>query len=276
MWEVVSNFVGEKTIKVHQRVISSEASKNVTGKLMERLDKMPEDEEFDSLPMHGIQQGDTTLKPKIYYDKIDLTPANIERMIFVLARIYRNSNICDMENMSDEMFEFIVNGACNLGFMLVNEAKSYAEEDDENFVQLVSNCMPIIVEAFFYDAIAQKNLTRVFEEKLRTYLAHPEGNQMRMFMMAMVLMDIDAIKYRDRVEKVLEVLDNKVLRFSILQKAVLNSIRDNNPEIKNALKPIRQILSWEFYETHDQQNELEIIIEKEKIKQAAIRNTTKE
>ena len=126
MWEIFSNFVVEKTIKVHQRVIISEASKNVTGKLMERLDKMPEDEEFDSLPMHGIQQGDTTLKPKIYYDKIDLTPVNIERMIFVLARIYRNSNICDMENMSDEMFEFIVNGACNLGFMLVNEAKSYA------------------------------------------------------------------------------------------------------------------------------------------------------
>ena len=262
--------------RVHQRVIITEASKNATGELMERLDKMPEDEEFDSLPMHGIQQGDTTLKPKIYYDKIDLTPANIERMIFVLARIYRNSNICDMEGLSNEMFDYIVDGACNLGFMLVNEAKSYAEEDDEDFVQLVSNCMPIIVEAFFYDAIAQKNLTRVFEEKLRTYLSHPKGNQMRMFMMAMVLMDIDAIKYRDRVEKVLEVLDNKVLRFSILQKAVLNSIRDNNPEIKNALKPIRQILSGEFYETHDQQNELEIIIEKEKIKQAAIRNTTKD
>ena len=262
--------------KVHQRIIISEASKNATGELMERLDKMPEDEEFDSLPMHGIQQGDTTLKPKIYYDKIDLTPANIERMIFVLARIYRNSNICDMENMSDEMFEFIVNGACNLGFMLVNEAKSYAEEDDENLVQLVSNCMPIIVEAFFYDAIAQKNLTRVFEEKLYTYMEQPKGNQMRIFMMAMVLMDIDALKYRDRVEKVLTVIDNNVLRFSILQKAVLNSIRDNNPEIKNSLKPIRQMLSGEFYETHNQKNEIEVIIEKEKIKQAAIRNISKD
>ena len=197
-------------------------------------------------------------------------------MIFVLARIYRNSNICDIEELSNEMFEYIVDGACNLGFMLVNEAKLYADESDEDFVQLVSNCMPIIVEAFFYDAIAQKNLTRVFEDKLQQYMDQPLGNQMRIFMMAMVLMDINAVKYRDNVEKALKVIDNNVLRFSILQKTILNSIRDNdNSEIKNALKPIRQLLSGEFYETHNQQNELEMIIHKERIKQASIRNTTK-
>ena len=55
-------------------------------------------------------------------------------------------------------------------------------------------------------------------------------------------------------------INNNVLRFSILQKTILNSIRDNdNSEIKNALKPIRRLLSGEFYETHNQQNELELI-----------------
>ena len=61
-----------------------------------------------------------------------------------------------------------------------------------------------------------------------------------------------------------------------MQKTILNSIRDNdNSEIKNALKPIRRLLSGEFYETHNQQNELEMIIHKEKIKQTSIRKTTK-
>ena len=262
--------------RIHQRVIITEVNRNATGKLIDRLNTMPENEEFDILPIHDLRQNDTILRPKTYLNKIELISSNIEKMIFVLARIYRNSNICDIEELSNEMFEYIVDGACNLGFMLVNEAKLYADESDEDFVQLVSNCMPIIVEAFFYDAIAQKNLTRVFEDKLQQYMDQPLGNQMRIFMMAMVLMDINAVKYRDNVEKALKVIDNNVLRFSILQKTILNSIRDNdNSEIKNALKPIRQLLSGEFYETHNQQNELEMIIHKERIKQASIRNTTK-
>lgn len=262
--------------RIHQRVIITEANRNATGKLIDRLNTMPENEEFDILPIHDLRQNDTILRPKTYLNKIELISSNIEKMIFVLARIYRNSNICDIEELSNEMFEYIVDGACNLGFMLVNEAKLYADESDEDFVQLVSNCMPIIVEAFFYDAIAQKNLTRVFEDKLQQYMNQPMGNQMRIFMMAMVLMDINAVKYRDNVEKALNVINNNVLRFSILQKTILNSIRDNdNSEIKNALKPIRQLLSGEFYETHNQQNELEMIIHKEKIKQTSIRKTTK-
>lgn len=263
--------------RIQQRVVITEANQIAAGNMLQRLEQMPEDEDFDILPMNNFRQGETLVKPKIFYDKIDITPANVERMIFVLARIFRNSHICDSKEMSDEMFEYILTAACNIGFMLIEEAKSYADESDENYLQLISNGMPVIVEAFFYDAIAQRNLTRVFEDKLQTYMASPKDNQMRIFMMAMLLLDIDAVKYQDRVMTVLDVIDNNVLRFSILQKALINTIRDNeNSEVKNALKPIRQALTAEFFGKPEQKNKLEEILRKEKLKKDAIRNINKE
>ena len=237
---------------------------------------MPEDEDFDILPMNNFHQGETLVKPKVFYEKIDITPANVERMIYVLARVYRNSNICNSREMSDEIFEYILTAACNIGFMLINEAKSYAEESDEAYLKLISNSMPIIVEAFFYDAIAQRNLMRVFEDKLQTYMESPKDNQMRIFMMAMVLIDIDPVKYNHKAIEILDVIDNKVLRFSILQKALINTIRDNeNSVVKNALKPIRQVLAPEFFGKQEQQNKLEELLKKETLKKETIRNIVK-
>lgn len=263
--------------RIQQHVVITEASQLATGNMLHRLEQMPEDEDFDILPVNNFHQGDTVVKPKVFYEKIDITPANVERMIYVLARIYRNSHICDSKEMSDEMFEYILSAACNIGFMLINEARSYAEESDEDYMQVITNGMPIIVEAFFYDAIAQRNLTRVFEEKLLSYMTSPKDNQMRIYMMSMLLLDIDVVKYQDRVMAVLDVIDNNVLRFSILQKALINTIRDNeNIEVKNALKPIRQILTAEFFGKPEQQNKLEDMLRKEKLKKEAIRNTTKD
>lgn len=258
--------------RIHQRVILTDEIKEATGMLISRLDQMPEDEGYDILPPEGINQGDTFVQPKQIIDNVEITASNIERMIFVLARLYRNSNICDIKGMSDEMFNYILDGACNLGFLLINEAKLYATKDDENFLQLVMNSMPIIVEAFFYDAIAQKNLTRVFENKLNTYMKKPQGNQMRIYMMAMVLMDIDAVHYQKVIFKVLDIINNNVLRFSILQKTLLNSMRVNeSDEVKNALKPIRKKISGEFYKSYEEQEDLEKRIRDVETRNAAMR-----
>lgn len=57
-----------------------------------------------------------------------------------------------MLKIADEMFEYILNGSCYLGFMLVEDSKSFdnnKENETEALVSLVSNFIPIIIEAFF-------------------------------------------------------------------------------------------------------------------------------
>lgn len=224
-----------------------------TGDLLNKLAQMPnsEDDEFDYLPANISPIDETDVKPKRLYDKIDINTAVVERIIFVLARVYRNSNACDMKEIADEMFEYILNGSCNLGFMLVEDSKSIIDKDNNTdaLVSLVSNFIPLIIETFFYDAICQQNLVRVFEQKLQSLLDNPIGNEMRIFMLTYILVDLDIKQYIPLINKALEVINNKVLRFAMLNKNLLLTMKNyDNPSILSCLTQQRQLQANEFKE----------------------------
>ena len=224
-----------------------------TGDLLNKLAQMPnsEDDEFDYLPANISPIDETDVKPKRLYDKIDINTAVVERIIFVLARVYRNSNACDMKEIADEMFEYILNGSCNLGFMLVEDSKRIIDKDNNTdaLVSLVSNFIPLIIETFFYDAICQQNLVRVFEQKLQSLLDNPIGNEMRIFMLTYILVDLDIKQYIPLINKALEVINNKVLRFAMLNKNLLLTMKNyDNPSILSCLTQQRQLQANEFKE----------------------------
>ena len=105
----------------------------------------------------------------------------IENILFILSRIFRNSNVCNAGNLAKEMLDYIITGTCNLGFLLVDDAKDLELKDEDNakqWVALVSNFIPIILETFLYDAISQRNLSEVFKRKLEELVANPENNQL--------------------------------------------------------------------------------------------------
>lgn len=225
-----------------------------TGSLLNKLAEMPDDGEdnFDYLPVCVSSIDETEVKPKYMYNQIDINTTIVERIIFALARVYRNSNACDMHEIADEMFEYILNGSCNLGFMLVEDSKTlYIDKlnDTDDLVSLVSNFIPIIIETFFYDAICQQNLVRVFESKLSNLMKTPEGNEMRIFMLTYILVDLDIKKYISYIDLALEVIKNKVLRFAMLNKNILLTMKYfDNPIILEKLKSQRELQANEFKE----------------------------
>ncbi len=225
-----------------------------TGNLLNKLAEMPDEEGdgIDYLPVSISSIDETEVKPKRLYDQIDINTAIVERIIFVLARVYRNSNACDMKEIADEMFEYILNGSCNLGFMLVEDSKSIIENEENDtkaLVSLVSNFIPIIIETFFYDAICQQNLVRVFESKLDSIMKNPEGNELRIFMLTYILVDLDIKTYIHLIDKALLVIKNKVLRFAMLNKNILLTMKYyDNQSILSQLKIQRQIQANEFKE----------------------------
>ena len=46
-----------------------------------------------------------------------------------------------MVKIADEMFEYILNGSCNLGFMLVEDSKSFDNNEENETEALVSLCL---------------------------------------------------------------------------------------------------------------------------------------
>ena len=157
-----------------------------------------------------------------------------------------------MHEFADEMFEYILNGSCHLGFMLVEDSKTVDSDKITNadeLVTLVSNFIPIIIETFFYDAICQQNLVRVFESKLHKLMQNPNGNEMRIFMLTYILVDLDIKQYISFIDDALNVIKNKVLRFAMLNKNLLLSMKHyDNPLILEKLKKQRQLQANEFKE----------------------------
>lgn len=252
-----------------------------TGNLLSRLAETPDDEgdEFDYLPVSISSIDETEVKPKRLYDQIDINTAIVERIIFVLARVYRNSNACDMQEIADEMFEYILNGSCNLGFMLIEDSKSLDNSKENNtdaLVSLVSNFIPIIIETFFYDAICQQNLVRVFESKLNDLMKNPNGNEMRIFMLTYILVDLDIQKYLHLIDKSLLIIKNKILRFAMLNKNLLLAMKYyDNPIILDKLKAQRQIQTNEFKEFNGSDQKISQQLAAKNTKEQHIKNANK-
>lgn len=232
-----------------------------SGLLLERLSVSEPDEEYDMLPVQTSPLDEVTLTIKKYTEAVTLNASNVESILFILCRMYRNSNVCNDPIQEKELFDYILTGTCNLGFLLVGESKDYEEKHvdrDSRLVELVSNFMPLIIQVFLYDAIGQRNLKDVFASKLEELLQKPKGNQLRIFLLTFLLVDLDINNNMHLIEKAKDAIDNKVLRFAILNKYMLLTINNyNNIEIKNALKPQRLELAKEFNLTESLDREVE-------------------
>lgn len=236
--------------RLEQKVLVTRQDVQCTGKLIERLNEIPDEEQYDLLPTLTGTIDETELKIKKMYEDVPINTTNVEHILFILSRIYRNSNACDDKTLASEMFNYILTGTCNLGFLLVDETKTFDLRGDENaeeLVNLVSNFMPIIIETFFYDAICQKNLVRVFTSKLEELLKNPKGNQLRIFIITYILVDLDIKEHFELTNKSLEVIDNKVLRYAALNKNILLAVKNcDNSGIKKLLADQRKKLIKEF------------------------------
>lgn len=180
-----------------------------------------------------------------------MTSGNVEKALFILARVYRNSKVCDDETKSNEILNFVLDGVANLGFMLVDDVKNVDFNADEittkNIIQLVSNYMPIIIEAFLYDAISQKNLSRVFTDKLEELTSTPEGNEFRIFLLSLVLVDLDIKENLEVLKNKLQYLKLRPLRFAVVSKLLLLTIQhSDNIYLKERIKLLVNGLKNDF------------------------------
>jgi hypothetical protein len=229
----------------------------VTGNLFMRISEMSKEEAYDLLPDTSVSIGESKVVQKVVLSEIPPTPENIERALFILSRVYRNSNACDYPELSDPLLDFVITGVCNLGFMISNETKFAAQSDEDykGLVMLMSNFMPIIIQSFFYDAICQQNLVRVFESKLNELKANPVGNELRIFILSFILVDLNPSTNYNYITEALPFIRNRLLRFAVLNKLMLLMLSNTeNNSLVNTLNTIATPIMKEFkdYVSQDQ------------------------
>lgn len=226
-----------------QEIIVDPIGARVTGDLFERVSEMTKEEAEDLWPVSTVPINETRVVQKVYYSEIPPTAANIEKALFILSRVYRNSNACDHEELSEAILNFVLTAVCNLGFMLSDETKHFAKTDSDykKIVQLINNFMPIIIQSFLYDAICQQNLVRVFESKLSALRENPDGNEFRIFVLSFILVDLNPSANTHYIEGSLPYIKNRLLRFAVINKLMLLML--SNAEDRSLVKRLNTIAS---------------------------------
>jgi len=171
----------------------------------------------DSSPLKSqaqIQNGEVIQK-KIY-SNIELNPENLERILFIMCRGYRNSSLED-KDLNNKILDFILESACNLCFSYM-DLKDITEEDYQSFAKIFSNFIPIIIQTFLLDALSQNNLEVLFLSKIEELKRNKTGNELKLFVLYYILIDLDLKNNKKYIDDCLAVLSIKVLKYASLFK----------------------------------------------------------
>lgn len=165
------------------------------------------------------------VKVKEYFEEITDSTENLENALHILARVFRNSNIQNQKDV-DQFLDFILDAACYLGFKLIDEVQEgdYFSIDEPNedkekvLVQLITNFMPIIVQTFLFDTLAQNDLERIFIEKINYLKQNGKSNQFKLLLLYFTVIDLDLNSHKKLIEEIIDLIDLDILRQTTILK----------------------------------------------------------
>lgn len=166
----------------------------------------------------------TEVKVKEYFEEIGDNSDILESALHIFARVFRNSNTQSQEDIN-QFLDFIIDSSCFLGFKLIDEFQSGeyhfddSEEDSEKIlVQLITNFMPIVVQTFLFDALAQNDLERIFLEKISELKKNPKANQFKLLLLYFTVIDLDLNTHKKLIDEIIEFIDLDILRQTTILK----------------------------------------------------------
>lgn len=167
--------------------------------------------------------------------KIDINDINselIERYLSILARTFRSiDDITGHKIEVDNIFEYIINSYCDLGFYLVDEFEKLAKQefesdkelDIQNFPELellnfISSFTPLICQVWLFDGIGHYNLEKKIKNEINRIINAGENCEYKIFMLSFLLLDIDLVSNKDYIEFVMQHIRIPVLKYGIMIK----------------------------------------------------------
>jgi DNA repair exonuclease SbcCD nuclease subunit len=184
------------------------------------------------------------VKPKKVYEEIKPISENLEKALFILCRVFRNSNIKD-DGLEDKILDFVLDTACNLGFLIIDETNQENANDlndgdshEKTIMKLLSNFMPLIIQTYLFDALAQNNLERIFKNKIDELLKSIEGNQLKLAILYLMLIDLDIKSNKGLIDELVKNIDLGVLEQTTLIKlhTYLMFKAHNQPKLEKVIR----------------------------------------
>jgi len=147
-----------------------------------------------------------------------------------LCRVYRNSNIQNNE-LTNEILDFILESSCNLCYYILDNDYKEIEENNE-FLKIFSNIIPLIIQTFLNEALSQLNLEEIYKNKITELKKDSSNNQLQLFIVYFLLIDLDLKNNKRYINEIIELSNNYVTRnaitYKIMSFLIFNKIINKN------------------------------------------------
>lgn len=165
-----------------------------------------EQDEFEDHFLADKSNSNYDVKKKQDFSNLEKDYIIYEKYLFILCRVFRNSDQITDRKLAEEIFDFIMNSYCNLGFLLTNEFEEYKLaiknanleakkavyfKKIEKFIDLTLNYIPVIIQVSLYYGIGHINLVRIIESKINRLKNDQDNNQFLIFILNFLLTDIN-------------------------------------------------------------------------------------
>jgi predicted phosphodiesterase len=201
---------------------------SISESLKEGLSSDKKDQMEESVLQEiGIDEESQSEVKKKEVQVIDESIETLEKSIFILGRVFKNVDEVKSNNKVHDIFDYIISSSCQWGFKVIDEIKLNDfndlikienEDDAQKLLKIVTNFIPTLVQARVNDMLGDKNLENVVNDEINILIKDKKNNQYKLFILYFLLLDINLVKYKDRIDEIIELITIPVLRYSILLK----------------------------------------------------------
>lgn len=190
------------------------------SKALSSQDKAEIQDQFDALSINS----EVHLKPNI--DTSELNSELLTQYLFVLSRVFRNSDEVTDDTVINEIFDYLLDSHCQFGFFIIDEFAKKAKDvqtavDDNNelaLLKIVTDFSPLLSEVTFYDGIGHFNIEGIVKNKIEQLKLDASNNQFKLFMLYFLFVDIDLKKNKDYIEEAMKYINIPILKTTIYLK----------------------------------------------------------
>ena len=221
----IDNLLKSKILELNELkpMIDSISESLKEGLSSEKKDQM-EEIVYQELGLDEESQSEVKQKE---IKKIDESIEFLEKSIFILGRVFKNVDEVKSNRKVHDIFDYIINSSCQWGFKVIDEIKlndlkvfinDENQDDAKKLLKVVTNFIPTLVQTRANDMIGDKNLENVINVEIENLKKDKKNNQYKLFILYFLLLDINLVKNKNRIDEIIELITIPVLRYSILLK----------------------------------------------------------
>lgn len=221
--------IGDPDVILTQLNVDEEKGINLKELVKAVQPLVPLDEDTQDLIKDVINPITThsSVVQKRIYDTSVLTPEIFERYLSILARVFKT-----MDNIKDvvllqKVLNFLLQTYTNFGFFLIREFQDefkqkgendISSDDEKNILIILNKFLPLLVQISFSDGIAHYNVENLILNKIDELKRNAKYNQYSIFILYLILMDIDERNIQKYADDLLSLMRIGILKYSMIMK----------------------------------------------------------